>query len=337
MREARRRDQGRGSDLEAPALHRRQIGVGGVVDTQEALKRDVEYAQQRVRLRLLERQEQLMRVARDLSNQDLERRDFVTRTEDLISQYPELQAITWVDDKRRIRASQAAPTVASHQLRLPGEVLKNGEAAELFTFAQRMQDPVYSQPESNDGECTPMLQLHIPLSIRGQFGGVLLAVARIAGALDVEFGEGTIRLAGEEVDDAIRREEISLGASKVAALPAVRTALLFRQRAFRRAPGLVADGRDMGSVVFPDAGLKIFLTASAEARAERRYKQLIGKGMAASMDDLLRDLHERDARDSQRTVAPLKRSEDAVLLDTSGMTVQQAVDFVVDRAAALRN
>ncbi len=142
---------------------------------QEALKRDVEYAQQRVRLRLLERQEQLMRVARDLSNQDLERRDFVTRTEDLISQYPELQAITWVDDKRRIRASQAAPTVASHQLRLPGEVLKNGEAAELFTFAQRMQEPVYSQPESIDGEFTPMLQLHIPLSIRGQFGGVLLA------------------------------------------------------------------------------------------------------------------------------------------------------------------
>ena len=142
---------------------------------QEALKRDVEYAQQRVRLRLLERQEQLMRVARDLSNQDLERRDFVTRTEDLISQYPELQAITWVDDKRRIRASQAAPTVASHQLRLPGEVLKNGEAAELFTFAQRMQEPVYSQPESIGGEFTPMLQLHIPLSIRGQFGGVLLA------------------------------------------------------------------------------------------------------------------------------------------------------------------
>jgi 3-phosphoshikimate 1-carboxyvinyltransferase len=118
-----------------------------------------------------------------------------------------------------------------------------------------------------------------------------------------------------------------VGASRVAALPAVRDALFASQRAYRRGAGLVAEGRDMGSVVFPDAELKIFLTASVEARSERRYKQLIGKGMAASMDDLLKDLHERDARDSQRSVAPLKRCDDAVLLDTSEMTVQQGGRF----------
>ena len=156
-----------------------------------------------------------------------------------------------------------------------------------------------------------------------------VAVARIAGALDVEFGEGTIRLAGEEVDDAIRREEISLGASKVAALPAVRTALLFRQRAFRRAPGLVADGRDMASVVFPDARCKVFLTASVEVRAERRYKQLIEKGIAANITAILLDLRARDERDSQRSVAPLQQNEDAELLETSALTIAQAVEQVL--------
>ena len=119
-------------------------------------------------------------------------------------------------------------------------------------------------------------------------------------------------------------------------MPQVRDALFWRQRAYRSGAGVVAEGRDMGSVVFPDAELKIVLTASVEARAERRYKQLIGKGMPASMIDLLKDLHERDARDSQRTVAPLKQCEDAALLDTSELTVQQAVDFVVERAAGLR-
>lgn len=162
-------------------------------------------------------------------------------------------------------------------------------------------------------------------------------LAALAAGLPARFEDGRVFLAGDDVTDEIRSEACSAGASRVAALPAVRDALFARQRAYRRGAGLVAEGRDMGSVVFPDAALKIFLTASVEARGERRYKQLIGKGMAASMDDLLRDLHERDARDSQRTVAPLKRSDDAVLLDTSGMTVQQAVDFVVDRAAALRS
>lgn len=155
------------------------------------------------------------------------------------------------------------------------------------------------------------------------------AVATIAAALDVEFGENSIVLAGEEVGDAIRHEEISAGASQVAALPAVRDALLFRQRAFRRAPGLVADGRDMGSVVFPDAATKVFLTASVEVRAERRYKQLIEKGIAANILPLLQDLRERDERDSQRSVAPLRQNENAKLLDTTDMTIQQAVDQVL--------
>jgi len=154
-------------------------------------------------------------------------------------------------------------------------------------------------------------------------------VAAIAAALDVEFSESEIRLNGLPVGDAIRTEEISAGASKVAALPAVREALLFRQRAFNKAPGLIGDGRDMGSVVFPQAGLKVFLTASAEARAERRYKQLIEKGFSANLADLLLDLRQRDERDSQRSVAPLRQEEDAKLLDTTGLTIEQAVHQVL--------
>ncbi|RYF08888.1 MAG: PAS domain S-box protein [Comamonadaceae bacterium] len=140
----------------------------------EALKRDVEYAQQRVRLRLLERQEQIMRIARDLSNQDLERADFVNRAEALISQYPELQTITWIDEKRRIRASHAAPTVGSSQLRVAGEVLKNGDTADTFSLARDLQQPVYSQPVSLNGEAAPLLQLQVPLSAQGKFSGVVL-------------------------------------------------------------------------------------------------------------------------------------------------------------------
>ncbi|MFA7292420.1 MAG: bifunctional 3-phosphoshikimate 1-carboxyvinyltransferase/cytidylate kinase [Rhodocyclaceae bacterium] len=154
-------------------------------------------------------------------------------------------------------------------------------------------------------------------------------VAAVAAKLDVVFaGEGgsdSIRLAGKEVGDAIRTEEMSSGASKVAALPAVREALLFRQRLFRRAPGLVGDGRDMGSVVFQDAGTKVFLTASVEIRADRRYKQLIAKGIEATISPILQDLRERDERDSQRSVAPLKQSADAELLDTSALTIEEAV------------
>jgi 3-phosphoshikimate 1-carboxyvinyltransferase len=155
-------------------------------------------------------------------------------------------------------------------------------------------------------------------------------VAAIAAGLDVVFTGEDIRLAGVLVGDAIRTEDISAGASKVAALPAVRDALLFRQRAFNTAPGLVGDGRDMGSVVFPQAPLKVFLTATAEARAERRHKQLIEKGFSANLPDLLADLQQRDARDSQRSVAPLRQEADARLLETTHLTIEQAVNQVLD-------
>jgi 3-phosphoshikimate 1-carboxyvinyltransferase len=130
---------------------------------------------------------------------------------------------------------------------------------------------------------------------------------------------------------------MSSGASQVAALPAVRMALLFRQRAFRRAPGLVGDGRDMGSVVFPDAPLKVFLTASVEARAERRYKQLMAKGNTVILATLLQDLRERDQRDSERAVAPLAQGAEAYLLDTTSLSIEQAVAQVLAWHAASRS
>ena len=156
------------------------------------------------------------------------------------------------------------------------------------------------------------------------------AVARIAAQLPVRFAGGQTFLGEEVVDDQFRTEEMGIGASTVGALPAVREALLLRQRAFRQAPGLVADGRDMGSVVFPDATTKVFLTASAAIRAERRYKQLIDKGFSAKLADILQDLEERDARDAARTVAPLRQEPDARLLETSARTIEQAVAQVLD-------
>jgi 3-phosphoshikimate 1-carboxyvinyltransferase len=155
------------------------------------------------------------------------------------------------------------------------------------------------------------------------------AVAGIAVSLAAEFEGERILLGGDEVTEAIRAEEVGVGASKVAAMPAVRAALLERQRAYRRLPGLVADGRDMGSVVFPEAPVKVFLTASAETRAERRYKQLIEKGMPANMRTLLQDLQERDARDAARAVAPLKQCADADLVDTTPMGIDEAVAAVL--------
>ena len=154
-------------------------------------------------------------------------------------------------------------------------------------------------------------------------------LAAIAARLPVRFeGEETF-LDDERVTDAIRTEENTFAASRVAALPAVRRALLDRQRSFRRPPGLVAEGRDMGSVVFPDASLKVFLTASPEVRAERRYKQLKEKGIAATLAALLQDLRERDARDATRSVAPLKQSPEARPLDTTSMSAEQAAALVV--------
>ena len=154
-------------------------------------------------------------------------------------------------------------------------------------------------------------------------------VAAIAASLPAEFQGDRILLSGVDVTEAIRTEEMSAGSSKVGALPAVRTALLARQRAYRRWPGLVAEGRDMGSVVFPWADLKVFLTASAEVRAERRHKQLIAKGLPANMAVLLQDLHERDRRDAARSVAPLQRNADAELLDTNDLTIGQAVTTIL--------
>jgi 3-phosphoshikimate 1-carboxyvinyltransferase len=156
------------------------------------------------------------------------------------------------------------------------------------------------------------------------------AVAAVAAALPAEFAGGRIALAGDDVTEAIRAEAIGSGASQVAALPAVRAALLERQRDYRQLPGLVADGRDMGSVVFRQAAVKVFLTASAAARAERRYKQLMEKGMPANMPTLLQDLQERDARDAARSVAPLKQCADAALVDTTPMGIDEAVAAVLD-------
>jgi cytidylate kinase len=155
------------------------------------------------------------------------------------------------------------------------------------------------------------------------------AVVRLAHTLDTRFEAGEILLRGERVTDAIRSEDCGVDASRIAALPQVRAALLARQRAFRQAPGLVADGRDMGTVVFPDALLKVFLTASAAERAERRHKQLMGKGMHANLHGLLQEILDRDARDSARAVAPLQRAADARLLDTTELTIDEAVAAVL--------
>ena len=134
-----------------------------------------------------------------------------------------------------------------------------------------------------------------------------------------------------QVNDELRSEQSAAAASRVAVFPAVRTALVGKQYAFRRAPGLVADGRDMASVVFPDASLKIFLTANAEVRAERRYKQLMEKGMSANIPDLLEKIRARDESDSQRCVAPLQQMPGASLLDTTDLTIEQAVQEVLTR------
>ena len=154
-------------------------------------------------------------------------------------------------------------------------------------------------------------------------------LADIALNLNANFNSDSVVLEGRNVTDAIRSEAVGTAASRIAALPGVRRALLERQRAFRRPPGLVADGRDMGTVVFPDAALKIYLTATPEERAERRYKQLMAKGMGASMAALLQDIIGRDARDGKRATAPLRKAEDAVLIDTTGVPAADAVARVL--------
>jgi cytidylate kinase len=156
----------------------------------------------------------------------------------------------------------------------------------------------------------------------------------VARSMQVEFaadpsGKEQVLLDGRDVTRAIRAEETGAGASRVAAWPAVRAALTDRQRAFARPPGLVADGRDMGTVIFPEARLKVFLTASPEERAGRRHKQLIEKGSAASLAALSREIAERDLRDSTRQVAPLKPAPDAQLLDSTGLSIDDVVERVL--------
>jgi cytidylate kinase len=161
-------------------------------------------------------------------------------------------------------------------------------------------------------------------------------IAELARHLNIEFGVSSpdsVWLDGEDVSLEIRTDIGSELASQIGAIPAAREALYERQLAFRKAPGLVADGRDMGTVVFQDAIIKIYLTARPEERAQRRYKQLIDKGIDASLPDLLRDLKERDARDSERPISPLKPAKDAVVLDTTDLNIDQVVEQVLDLVA----
>ncbi|MCX4028789.1 (d)CMP kinase [Endozoicomonas sp. SM1973] len=181
-------------------------------------------------------------------------------------------------------------------------------------------------------------------ALAAQIHGVDLAdednLKVLAAHLDVQFVAATetesakIILEGERVERAIRAEDISLLASQVAALTQVRQALLERQRAFAEAPGLVADGRDMGTVVFPKAPLKIYLTASAEVRAERRFRQLKESGFSANIDQILEDICARDERDMKRATAPLKPAEDAIIIDTSRLTITEVVTKVMAEVEA---
>jgi cytidylate kinase len=154
-------------------------------------------------------------------------------------------------------------------------------------------------------------------------------LAQLAREMQPQFRDGRIRLDDVDVTDAIRTEDISRAASQVAVYPAVRSALLELQRQCRRAPGLVADGRDMGTVVFPDAGLKVFLTASVQARAERRHKQLMEKGISTNIADLSQELEARDRRDTGRSTAPLRPAEDAYRIDSSDLSVDEVVAQVL--------
>jgi cytidylate kinase len=191
---------------------------------------------------------------------------------------------------------------------------------------------------SASGKGAVALQISKALGFHYLESGALYRLVALAGPdtpeqtaakMAVEFHGGRILLSGQDVTDSLRDEAVAARASDVAQRPGVRTALLQRQRAFRRPPGLIAEGRDMGTVVFPDAALKVFLTASAAVRAQRRYKQLIDKGIDANLHALSRDLEQRDARDATRAVAPLAPAPDALLLDTSERPVDEVVAVVL--------
>tara|TARA_B110000503_G_C7033696_1_gene365140 strand:- start:107 stop:826 length:720 start_codon:yes stop_codon:yes gene_type:complete len=163
----------------------------------------------------------------------------------------------------------------------------------------------------------------------------LVAITQAASQMLIVFNDQGVWLDSQEVSADIRQEAVGNFASQIASDPALRATLLARQRAFRQAPGLVADGRDMGTVVFPDAPLKIFLVADVQARAERRCKQLIDKGISANIDNLLQDMRERDARDTQRAVAPLVPAHDAYTLDSSNLTIVQTVQSILNQWYAI--
>jgi cytidylate kinase len=154
-------------------------------------------------------------------------------------------------------------------------------------------------------------------------------VAECAKTLVIQFKNNQVFLNGEDISNEIRTEKMGKGASQVAVHATLRAALMNLQHSFRQAPGLVADGRDMGTVVFPDAQLKVFLTASTDIRAKRRYEQLVGKNQPADYDEILQDLQERDARDKNRASAPLIKAEDAIVLDADNLTIPQEIDFVL--------
>ncbi|HSO82765.1 (d)CMP kinase [Thiocapsa sp.] len=181
--------------------------------------------------------------------------------------------------------------------------------------------------------CLDSGALYRVLGLAAERRGVSLddaeAVAEVAADLPVAFVSGRVLLDGEDVSEAIRTEQTGMAASRVAVHPPVRDALLQRQRAMAGPPGLVADGRDMGTVVFPLAPLKIFLDASAEVRADRRYKQLKGKGLDANLPDLVEDIRARDARDRGRSVAPLCAADDAIVVDSTAMSIQEVLDRVL--------
>lgn len=176
----------------------------------------------------------------------------------------------------------------------------------------------------------------------GTLSNNIKEICEFASNMKVEFGrefEGSISLNGKEISHQVRLEETAEKASRVAAIGDLREVLLERQRQFRMPPGLVADGRDMGTVVFPSAELKIYLTASAEERAQRRYKQLINKGVGVNLRGLLQDIASRDERDANRQVSPLRPAEDAVVLDTTSLTIEQVLELVLSevRSALVQN
>ncbi len=182
--------------------------------------------------------------------------------------------------------------------------------------------------------------LYRMVALRALQQGVALddeaALAALASATPARFISGVVLLDGVDVTDALRQEEVGNAASKISVFARVRAALLAWQHSFRRAPGLVADGRDMGTAIFPDAPLKIFLTAGAETRAQRRHKQLINKGNSATLAGLLADLQARDARDANRSNSPTKPAFDAKLLDNSDLSIDQCVEWVLKEWRALK-